>query len=371
MLSRLLSLVYKEFVVLLRDPRSRFFVIAPPIIQLIVFSNAATFDLIEAPLAIFDESRTELSRALAASFDASEAFEIVAWIHDDQQVRQLLDSKTCLAVVRIPQRFAADLARHQPTPVQVLLDARNSNTALLALSYTQQIVDRFNRQLAGRDIRRSTGPRIEVVSRAWFNPNLLSRWFFVPGIVALVTLVTSLIVTALSVAREREQLTLERVLVTPYQPIELLIGKTIPGVLIGLTSASIVIFVALIVFRIPLRGSLPALYLGLTTFLLSCVGIGLFVSSLARSQQQGLMGAFIFFVPAVILSGFATPVHNMPAFFQYVAYIDPLYYCLRVVRAVFLQGATVGDVAAELAAMTALGLGALSLAALFFRRATG
>ncbi len=366
MLRRIVALVVKELRVLLRDPRSRMVVILPPLVQLIVFANAASFDLYEVPVAVFDEDNSELSRRLIDSLDQSDAFSVEHRIHTEAEARELIDARECVAVVRIPDRLQANYESGVPTRIQLILDARTSNTALLVLSYCQEILGNLLLKLAEEG--RFTGSVLQIRARAWYNPNLASRWFFVPGVVALVTLVTSVIVTALSVAREREQLTLERVLVAPFRPVELLVGKTIPGVLIGLFSATLVLSVALLVFRVPFRASLSVLYLCVAAFLMSSVGVGLLVSSLARTQQQALLGAFIVLVPSVILSGFATPVENMPRFFQILAVVDPLLYFVRDIRALFLEGATVGQLSGDLLRMGAIGLAALAVAALVFRR---
>ncbi len=207
---------------------------------------------------------------------------------------------------------------------------------MLALNYLRGILLDFNRDWAMRQGQR--GPPAVLRTRAWYNEDLNSRWFIVPGIVGLLTLVVTLVVTALSVAREREQGTFDQLLVTPLRPVEILIGKALPGVLIGVLEASFIIALAVLWFDIPLRGSVGALYVGVLLFLLSAVGVGLMISAISVTQQQAVLGAFLFLVPAVILSGFATPIANMPEVVQWLTYLDPLRYFLVVVRGVFLEG---------------------------------
>jgi len=238
--------------------------------------------------------------------------------------------------VHISQRFSADLLAGNPARVQVIIDGRNSNTALIALGYLRTIVRDFNERWLERQGRPGPPARLEI--RAWFNPNLQSRWFIVTGIIGLLTLLVTMLVTALSVAREREQGTFDQLLVTPLRPFEILIGKALPGFIIGLIEATLVILLSVYWFEIPLVGNLLTLYFGTALFLLSAVGVGLMISSLAVTQQQGLLGAFLFMVPAIILSGFATPIDNMPQAVQYLTLVNPLRYFMVILRGVFLEG---------------------------------
>ncbi len=365
MLQHILALALKELLALLRDKRSRFVLVGPPIAQLLVFGFAATFDLQNAPIAFYDEDKGAAARELIARFEGSRNFEVVARIDHDAQVAPLIDDRRALVVLRIGPRFSQEILRGGSGSVQVILDGRNSNTAMLALNYTRSIVTDFNDAWAARHGR--PGPPVRLEIRPWYNANLESRWFVVPGIVGLLTLVVTLIVTALSVAREREAGTFDQLLVTPLRPVEILIGKSIPGLLIGLLQGSLIVAIAVHGFGIPLRGSVGALYLGMALFLLSAVGVGLMISSLAVTQQQGLLGAFLFLVPAVILSGFATPIANMPEAVQWLTYINPLRYFLIVLRGVFLQGDSYTLLVDQYWPMALIGLVNLSLAGWLFR----
>lgn len=365
MLIRLLALIHKEFLALLKDPKSRMVLIVPPMIQLLIFGYAATFDLKNVPYALYNEDRGAASRELVAAFEGARAFQRVATLHSEAEIAPLVDRRRVLLVVHIGPRFSAELLSGQSASVQVIVDGRNSNTAMLSLNYVRAIIGRFN--VAWLEARGLPGAPARLESRAWFNPNLESRWFFIPGIIGMLTLVTTMLVTALTVAREREQGTFDQLLVTPLRPGEVLLGKALPGFIIGLIQGTVILLIATLWFRVPLLGSLPTLYLGLALFLISGVGVGLLISSLAVTQQQGLLGAFLFMVPAVILSGFATPITNMPNWVQTLTLCDPLRYFLIILRKVFLEGAGFDLLQHQLWPMAVIAALSLTLASWLFR----
>ena len=277
----------------------------------------------------------------------------------------LIDNRDALLLLHIGPQFGRDLIAGTPAPLQVIIDGRDSNTALVALGYVRTIVSDFNQTWARDHNLREAPARLLI--RAWFNPNLESRWFIVPGIVGLLTLVVTMVVTALSVAREREQGTFDQLLVTPMRPTEILLGKALPGVIIGLFEATLIISVAVFWFDIPLRGQLVTLYTGLLLFLLSAIGAGLMISSLAVTQQQGLLGAFLFLVPAIILSGFATPIANMPVVVQKLTLIDPLRYFMVILRGVFLEATPFHLLIDQFWPMAVIGICTLAIAGWLFR----
>ncbi|PIW47042.1 MAG: antibiotic ABC transporter permease [Zetaproteobacteria bacterium CG12_big_fil_rev_8_21_14_0_65_54_13] len=361
---RIVALVGKEFLALLKDKKSRFVLIGPPIIQLLVFGYAATFDLNHVPYALYNEDGGAISRQLAARFAGAPAFDLIATIRRDTDIRPLIDDRQARLIVHISPQFSRDLALGKPAPVQLIVDGRNSNSALIVLNYASSIVQQFNAermQLSG------IGPPVHLEVRAWFNPNLQSRWFLIPGIAGLITLIVTMLVTALSVAREREQGTFDQLLVTPLRPIEILLGKALPGFIIGLFEATVIIALAVFWFHIPLLGSLLTLYTGLALFLLSAIGVGLMISSLAVTQQQGFLGAFLFMVPAVILSGFATPIENMPEAVQYITLLDPLRYFVIILRDVFLEGTPFYLLIPQFWPLALIGIISLSIAGWLFR----
>ena len=360
------ALVIKELLALLKDKKSRLVLIAPPLVQLFVFGYAATFDLNHVRYAVLNEDSGAASRELLARFEGSGTFERVAQLDGDAQIESVIDNKKALLVIRFPSDFSRNMELGKSADVQINVDGRNSNSAMLVLNYVQSIVSSFNaswiKEHGGR------APPANLVVRPWYNPNLVSRWFIVPGIIGLLTLLVTLLVTALSVAREREAGTFDQLLVTPLRPFEILLGKAIPAVILGLVEATAIILIIVFWFRIPLLGSLLALYLGLFLFLLSSIGVGLMISSLAVTQQQGLLGAFLFLVPAINLSGFSTPIANMPYYLQKLTLINPLRYFIVILRSVFLEGATADFLWPQYWPMAIIGVVCLFMATTLFRR---
>ncbi len=365
----IIALAIKEFLALLRDKRSRVVIIVPPIMQLLVFGFAATYDLNHVPIAIYNQDNGPASRELISHLNGSPNFQIISIINNEAGIAPLIDNKEVLLVLNIGPRFSADMLRGISTPLQLILDGRNSNTAMIAMNYVRTILLDFNRDWMRTHGQASAkaGPRVTLVKRNWYNENLQSRWFIIPGIVGLLTLVVTLLVTALSVAREREAGTFDQLLVTPLRPVEILIGKAIPGMVIGLVEATIVLILMVLLFNIPMRGDIGALYLGLVLFLLSATGMGLMISTIAVTQQQAILGAFLFLVPAVILSGFSTPIANMPEVVQWLTYLDPLRYFLIVVRGVFLEGDSYALLFNQYWPMLIIGLTTLTFSGWLFR----
>jgi ABC-2 type transport system permease protein len=302
---------------------------------------------------------------LTARLEGAEAFELVARLDSNASVRPMIDRRRALVVLHFGPNFSDALLRGDTAPLQLIVDGRDSNTALICVGYITDIVNDFSENRL-EQWGRPPPARLDI--RAWFNPNLESRWFIVPGIVGLLTLVVTMLVTALSVAREREAGTFDQLLVTPLVPAQILIGKALPGMIIGLSEASLIILAAVWWFDVPLLGGLPALYVGLVLFLLSSIGVGLMISSLAVTQQQALLGAFMFLVPAVILSGFATPIANMPTAVQYLTRANPMRYFLVVLRSVFLEGAGMDLMWPQYWPMAVIGAVCLVMAAFMFRR---
>ncbi len=361
----IIALAIKELLALLRDKKSRMVLIGPPIAQLLIFGYAATFDLNHITLAVYNEDPGEASRELISRLSGSPNIDLLYTIQHESEIKPLIDNQDVLMVVHIHPQFSADISQGKSGKVQLILDGRNSNTAMIALNYTREIILQLNQQWAKNGLLH--GPPVILESRAWYNENLRSRWFIVSGIIGLLSLVVSLVVTALSVAREREQGTFDQLLVTPVHPAFILIGKAIPGLLIGILEASFIIVVAVLWFDLPFRGSIGALYLGVFLFTLSSVGIGLMISSICVTQQQAVLGAFMFLVPAVILSGFATPIANMPDSVQLITYLDPLRYFLIIVRSVFMEAGSYNLFWPQYWPMVIIAITTLTMAAWLFR----
>lgn len=366
MWGRVFALVVKELLAVLKDAKSRLVLIGPPVIQLLVFSYAATFDLNHVPFAVYNEDHSAPSRELVARFTGSPAFDEVARIQSDREVAALIDPGKVLMVLHIDRRFTRDLLRGRPARVQLIVDGRNSNTALLVLGYARTVVAGFNARWTAA--RGGPSPPAVLDLRARFNPNLESLWFIVPGIVVLLTQVVTLLVIALSVAREREQGTFDQLLVTPMRPVDILLGKSLPGFIIGAVETTLIIAAAVLWFHVPMRGGWLPLYAGVLLFLLSVIGVGLAISSLAVTQQQALLGAFLFMVPSTTLSGFATPIANMPPLVQDLTYLNPMRYFLVVARGVFLQNASFSTLVPQYWPMAVIGVVTSTFAAWLFRR---
>lgn len=331
---RIRSLVVKEFKALWKDRKSRFVLIVPPIVQLILFANAATFDVSGVSLGVWNEDTAHPARELVSRFEGSSAFRIVAAYDNPADVADAISAQRVKAVLHVGQTFSADMLAGRVAQVQLLLDGRRSNSALIVQNYAATIVGRFNEERA-RAAGVSVGLLLET--RAWFNPNFDSPWFILPGLNVLLTAVATLLITALSVARERELGTFEQLLVTPLRPMEILLGKTVPSLCIGFVEANIIAAFSVWFYGVPFIGQILLFHAGIVVFALSTIGIGLVISSIARTQQQAILGVFLFLSPAMILSGFATPIANMPQWCQMLTYLNPIRYMMTLTRGVFLQ----------------------------------
>jgi ABC-2 type transport system permease protein len=366
MIRRILYLIVKEFLALWRDPRSRVILVVPPIVQLLIFAFAMTQEVKDARIAVLNRDLGMQSRELIARIAGSRYFASVLPVAGDKAAHATLDAFAVILVLEIGDDFSRDLAAARPAQVQLLLDGRRSNAAQIAEGYAEQIVEQFNQDVAAAS--RLPQPASVLVSRAWFNPNLTSRWSTVPGLIGALTMLLGMVVTALSVARERELGTFEQLLVSPLQPTEILIGKAVPAFLIGIGEASAILAIAVFGLGVPFIGSLALLYAGMAVYLAAVIGVGLFISSLVSTQQQAILGAFTFFAPAILLSGFVTPVENMPDWMQPLTLIDPMRYFTVISRGVFLKAMPASEVAHNLWPMALIAAFTLSAAAWQFGR---
>ncbi|RTL50139.1 MAG: ABC transporter permease [Rhodocyclaceae bacterium] len=374
MFERIFHLLVKEFLELKRDKSARFRLLIPPIIQMVLFGYAATFEVFNVATVVLDQDQTQESRALVADFVHSSRFKLVAVAKDRRQVQDAVESSTAQLGIVVPPGFAELLRKGQSAPLQVLVDGTNSNTALIALGYAGQISGNFGQGYA-QDLAQRTGralghPLVSVnlQERYWYNPNLNSRWFFVPGVVGTLTLITIVNLTAFAIVREREVGTLEQILVTPIRPIEFIIGKTLPFFLIGLLEVSIVAAVGMIWFQVPFKGNPLVLLLGTCLFLISVLAIGLLISTLCKTQQQAFASNFFVLNPMFILSGFSFPISSMPAVLQWFTYIDPLRYFLVIIRSTYLKGVGLDILWPQMTALAILGMGLYTLAVLRFHK---
>lgn len=366
MWQRILALVRKELAVLWRDPKSRFVVVAPPLLQLFVFSYAASFELRDIATAVVDRDRSPASRELVALLEGSPTFDPVVRYATLAEAEAALDRREVAFVLHLPPDFGRELAAGRGAGLQLLLDGRQSNTAVGILAYGLEIFDRYSRELLAR--RDLPQPPAQLEIRTWFNPNLESRWFIVPGLVGMLGMAVVIAVTALSIARERELGTFDQLLVAPFRPFEIAVGKMVPALLIGLAEVSLIVVAARFWFGVPVRGDLGFLYLALLLFMLAVAGIGLAISALSRTQQQAIVGTFLFMAPGSILSGFATPIQNMEPFVQTLTLANPLRYMLVVVRGVFLRDLPPSLLLDQLWPMAVIAAVTLAFASFMFRR---
>lgn len=366
-LRRILALVIKEFVMVLKDPKSRFVIIGPPLLQFFIFGYAATYDVKNVRYAVLDESRSSLSRQLLAHVDGSGIFRLTETLTNERQLTKAIDNEEARLVIHVGPEFERKLLSGDSTTVQVIADGRNPNVALIAMGYLGTIVEQFNRDLLQQGVVTTDGPMLLLVDRAWFNGNLQSRWFIVSALGGIISMVVVMILTSLSVAREREFGTFDQLLVAPFSPGEILIGKSLPGIVFGLLDALIFAAGAVYWFGIPFRGTISALVLALLCFIITMVGVGLLVSSLSMTMQQGLLGSFLFIMPAVTLSGFATPVENMPLWLQKADQINPVRYIIIALRNIFLEGADIATIWPQIWPLLIIASVTLPLAGWLFR----
>ncbi len=336
-LLRIAALTRKELLAVLKDSRSRMSLLVPPVVQALIFGYAATYDLNHVTYAALDQDHSAASRQLLAGLDGSGVFERVANLQRASDIDSMIDARRALLIVHIDSQFERRLLSGQSADVQLIADGRNSNTAGTAIGYVTSIVQRFNFDW-GHDHGFSPPP-VRIVARAWYNPNLETRWFMIPGMIGTLTLIQTLMLTAMSVAREREQGTFDQLLVTPFRPFEIMVGKALPSMVVGTIQATGVLLVAQLWFRIPFAGSYLTLYAGLFLFLLAAVGIGLLVSAVAATMQQAMLYSMLLIMPFSLLSGLTTPLSSMPRAVQYLTAINPLRYAIDITRRVYLEGA--------------------------------
>ena len=373
-LERIKRMVVKEFIQTLRDPRTRFVLIGPPIIQMMVFGYAATLEVNHVKMAVLDRDNTRDSRELVSRFSASRYFDLRHYANNTGQLRDWIDHGDVLLAIEIDSGFAQRLQGGQSAPVQVIVDSSNSNTALVSLGYLSQIGAKFSRDYQTDRLNRAGPqfaaivPSVDLEERPWFNESFESRWFFVPGIIGNLLLIMVMTLTSFAIVREREIGTLEQIMVTPIRRVEFILGKTLPFYLIGLMDVALVSLVGTLWFRVPFRGHVMVLVFGAAVYLLCMVGIGLLLSTLANTQQQAMVAGFFFMMPTIIFSGFGTPISSMPRWLQLLDYGNPLRYFMVVLRGVYLKGVGLDVLWPQIVAMAALGVVMLTVSVLRFQK---
>jgi drug efflux transport system permease protein len=374
MLARILYMLMKEFLELRRDKAARFLLLVPPIVQMLLFGYAATFEVFGVSTAILDLDHSQESRDLLSRFTFSGRFDVVRTARSQREIDDAIDDGDAVIAIVIHPGFAGLLRKGQTAPLQVIVDGTNSNSALIALGYLNEIVDTFSLDYATDLLRRvAPGPaarpvQIDFEPRPWFNESLNSRWFFVPGVIATLALIMIVNLTSFAIVREREVGTLEQIMVTPIRPLEFILGKTMPFFLIGLGLVAMIAGFGVLWFQVPFTGNPLVMLLGTSLYLLSALALGLLISTLCATQQQAFATNFFVINPLFILSGFSFPIASMPTILQWITYLDPMRYYLIIIRSVFLKGVGLAVLWPQMAGLAVLAAMLLGASVALFRK---
>lgn len=364
-LHRMLSLIAKELQSLLRDPQTRAILVLPVLMQVILFPFAATLEVTNASIAIYSEDNGKASVELTQRIAKAKAFSNVILLHSSQEIEPTINQQKALLLVRFPADFSRLIENGQTTPLQIILDGRRSNSAQIAANYIQQIVKQYQSELSASIPKQNNS---QLVVRNWYNPNLDYKWFVVPSLIAMIVTIGVLIVTSLSVAREREQGTLEQLLVSPLTTWQIFIGKAVPAMIVAMFQASIVLIIGIFFYQIPFAGSLMLFYSTMLIYTLSLVGFGLLISSLCATQQQAFIGVFVFMMPAILLSGYVSPVENMPVWLQNLTWINPIRHFTDITKQIYLKDADFSIIWGSLWPLLVITVTTGSIAYWMFRR---
>jgi ABC-2 type transport system permease protein len=360
---RIVTLIRKEVLAVFRDPRNRMALILPPILQLFLFSFTGTLEVKHVRLGIWNRDYGQISNELVQRLVASPNFERIEFAHSREELQRMIDDQRVLLAISFLPDFSRKFQEQSSAPLQLIADGRRSNASQIAQGYVIAIVNRLISEQSN-----TNAANVPLVQRNWFNPNLDYIWFTLPSLAVLITLQICLNVTAMSVSREREMGTFDQLLVSPMQPLEIMAGKSIPALILGLIEATIFILITVFVFQIPFHGSIPLLYLSLTIFITAMIGIGLSISSIALTQQQALLGIMTILLPALLLSGYAAPIENMPTWLQPLTYANPLRYMMVITKGVFLKDMPPLEILNNTWPMAIIAIFTLSFATWLFRR---
>lgn len=366
MFRRIMALIKKEFWAIWNDPKTRAMVILPPIVQLVIFAQAATMEVRNIDMAVLDRSNTLQSRNLIQEFKHSRWFRNVTLVENENQIAQMIRAEKIQLGLTINTDFSTKLMKNQPTNVQVIVDGRQTNVAGITNGYAATIISQYENQYFPKSFK--SVPRINPEIRNWFNPNLFYKWYTVVSLIAILATSISLILTALSIARERELGTFDQLIVSPLTSFEILVGKTVPALIFSIILVTIMCIVIIVFFKVPFKGSVLLFYLSLVIYSLSVVGIGLFISSICRTQQQAILGSFTFQMPAILLSGYISPVEDMPMFFQTISWLDPVRFFLVIIKGIYLKNMAASYVFENLIPLIFIAILTLTAASWMFKR---
>lgn len=376
MFERIKNILIKEFIQIFRDPRMKAVIFIMPLVQVMVFGYAVTTDVDNISTAVYDLDQSLHSRQLIREFSYSEYFKVKRNISLEKQQKELIDKSVVSTVIRINPGFSQDLLAGRPAQVQLIVDGTDSNTASIILSYANQIIEKYSlkildERLQGTPQKSNDFPKVEPKIRAWFNENLESRNFYVPGVIALIVMLITLLLTSMAIVREKEIGTIEQLIVSPIRSYELILGKLLPFAVIGIVDAVLVTLVGVLWFKVPIEGNILLLFVSTCLYLLTTLGVGLFISTLASTQQEAMMSTFFFYFPAVLLSGFMFPIANMPKIIQYSTYLNPLRYFLVILRGIFLKGSGINILWPQMFILLVMGVGILTLSSIRFQKRLG
>ncbi|MBU0547415.1 MAG: ABC transporter permease [Candidatus Omnitrophica bacterium] len=372
MFERIKAVLIKEFKQVLRDPRIKTVILISPIIQIIIFGYAANKDIDFIPTAIYDQDNTKESRQLLHRFTYSKYFVPKYYIHSEGEEDRMLDKGLVSAVLRIDRGFGRDIKAGKDVSVQLALDGSDSNTAMIIAGYANTIMSKYQLDLLENDVN-SLGmqfniPRVDLRDRAWFNENLISRNYYLPGVIASIVTIMSLLLTSMAIVREKEIGTMEQLIVSPLRPFELIFGKLLPFGVIALIQCALITTLGILWFDVPFRGSLVLLILATCVYLFTTLGIGLFISTIASTQQEAMMSVFLFYMPTFLLSGFAYPIANMPQVIQWFTLINPMRYYLVIIRGIFLKGVGMDILWINFLTLLVFGILVITMSTLRFRK---
>lgn len=372
MFERALAILVKEFKQIFRDPRMKTIIFISPLLQIILFGYSANKDITYVPTAIYDRDNTSESRDLLRKFTYSKYFIPERYIFSDQEQDLVLDKGQVNTVIRIDRGFGRNLRANKDANIQLAFDGTDSNTAMIVMGYANTIMSNFQQEqlknkaeLAGF---LNTVPSVDLRDRAWFNGNLISRNYYLPGVIATIVTMMSLMLTAMAIVKEKEIGTMEQLTVSPLKPIELIIGKLLPFAIISLVQIFLITLLGVVWFHIPLRGNILFLLFSTCIYLFTTLGIGLFISTISSTQQEANMAVFLFYMPTVLLSGFAYPIANMPIVIQWFTIFNPMRYFMVVIRSIFLKGVGLEVLWPQLLPLVIIGLTVITLSALRFRK---